>query len=97
MENIKFSSTGKYTFMISFILGNLLFLIFLISRSEFLLLFGFAYVMIAIVVNTIVLLYELARYLGVISEEKASGNSVLLLLANIPIALIYLLILFKFC
>ncbi|MEG0928410.1 MULTISPECIES: hypothetical protein [Chryseobacterium] len=96
MENIKFSLTGKYTFLISFVLGTLLFLTFLIVRNEFLLLLGFAYVMIAIIVNLIILLYELGIYLNDISEKKASGNSALLLLLNIPIASIYLLILFSF-
>ncbi|AZB01375.1 hypothetical protein EG359_17915 [Chryseobacterium joostei] len=96
MENIKFSSAGKYTFLISFVLGTLLFLTFLIVRNEFLLLIGFAYVGIAIMVNTIILLYELGIYLNDVSGEKSAGNSALLLLLNIPIASIYLLILFNF-
>ncbi|SDJ89054.1 hypothetical protein [Chryseobacterium jejuense] len=96
MENIEFSATGKYTFLISFGLGTFLFILFIITQNEFLLLSGFIYVIIAILVNVIVLLYELLAFLLDVSEEKSSGNSVLLLLSNIPIAAIYLLIIINF-
>lgn len=97
MENIKFSSTGKYTFAISLGLGTFLFLLFFITRSEYLLVCGLMYVILAVLVNVTVLLCELIVFLLDISERKDSGNSVLLLLANIPIAVIYLLTIFNFC
>lgn len=96
MENIKFSPAGKYTFLISFGLGTFLFLLFFITKNEDLLVCGLIYVIFAIPVNMTVFLYELLHFLMDISERKGSGNSVLLLLANIPIAAIYLLIIFNF-
>ncbi|MGE8554364.1 MAG: hypothetical protein ACN6OB_10595 [Chryseobacterium jejuense] len=96
MENIEFSTTGKYTFLISFSLGTFLFILFIITQNEFLLLSGFIYVIFAILVNVIVLLHEMLVFLSDISGKKNSGYSLLLLLVNIPIAAIYLLVIFNF-
>lgn len=96
MENIKFSTAGKYTFLISLGLGTFLFLLFLITGNDLLLVYGFMYVIFAILVNVTVLVCELLVFLMDISERKDSGNSVLLLLANIPIAILYLLVIFNF-
>ncbi|OCA79723.1 hypothetical protein BBH99_05620 [Chryseobacterium contaminans] len=96
MENIKFSTAGKYTFLISLGVGTFLFLLFLITGNDLLLIYGFMYVIFAILVNVTVLVCELLVFLTDISERKDSGNSVLLLLANIPIAILYLLVIFNF-
>ncbi|WP_336964405.1 hypothetical protein [Chryseobacterium contaminans] len=96
MENIKFSTAGKYTFVISLGVGTFLFLLFLITGNDLLLVYGFMYVIFAILVNVTVLVCELLVFLMDISERKDSGNSVLLLLANIPIAILYLLVIFNF-
>lgn len=96
MENIKFSAAGKYTFLISFGLGTFLFLLFLMTGNDYLLILGGTYIIFAILVNVTVLLCELLVFLMDVSERKDSGNSVLLLLANIPIAGIYLMIIFNF-
>lgn len=93
MNKIKFSLLGKRTFLISFLAGTLLWVLFLITHSDFLVMIGFYYVLTAVVANVIILLHELIVFITNVSEEKASGNSILLLLANIPIALIYLFIL----
>ncbi|WP_160139189.1 hypothetical protein [Chryseobacterium sp. c4a] len=94
MENIKFNAAGKYTFLISSGLGTFLFLLFFITQNEFLLLLGFICVVFAVLVNTLIFLHLLIVFLSDISEEKAAGNSILLLLLNIPIALLYFYILF---
>jgi len=96
MRKIKFSPLGEKTFLISFLLGTSLLLLFWITRAEFLVIFGFYYVVIAAVINLLITLYELMEYLSDISEKKSNGNSVLLLLLNIPIALIYLTLYFEF-
>ncbi|MCD9619305.1 hypothetical protein [Chryseobacterium gleum] len=96
MGKIKFSPLGEKTFLISFLLGTSLLLLFWITRAEFLMIFGFYYVMIAAVVNLIITLYELMEFLSDISGKKKNGNSVLLLLLNIPIALIYFIVYFEF-
>lgn len=92
MDKIKFSPLGKRTFFISFLAGTFLWILFLITQSDFLVMIGFYYVLTAIIVNVIILLQELIIFITNVSEEKASGNSVVLLLANIPIALVYLFI-----
>ncbi|AZB08831.1 hypothetical protein EG344_08350 [Chryseobacterium sp. G0162] len=97
MENIKFSYTGKYTFIISFLLGTFLLILLLITRWDFLLMLGFIYVIAAIIVNVIIFLLELIEYLTEISAKITSRNSMFLLIANIPIAFIYFLIVINFC
>ncbi|SIR16242.1 MULTISPECIES: hypothetical protein [Chryseobacterium] len=96
MRKIKFSPLGAKTFLISFLLGTLLLLLFWITKAEFLVIFGFYYVVIAAVVNLLIILYELMEYLSDISGKKRNGNSVLLLLLNVPVALIYLVLYFEF-
>ena len=97
MEKIKFSPLGEKTFLISFLLGTSLLLLFWITKAEFLVILGFYYVVIATVVNLLIILYELMEFLSDISEKKRNGNSVLLLLLNIPITFLYLTLFFNFC
>lgn len=97
MGKIKFSLLGKKTFLISFLIGTSLLLLFWITEADFLIVWGFYYVVIAAVANLLITLYELMEYLSDISEKKCNGNSVLLLLLNIPIALLYLTLFFNFC
>ncbi|MFP8896185.1 MULTISPECIES: hypothetical protein [Chryseobacterium] len=97
MEKIKFSPLGEKTFLISFLLGTSLLLLFWITRAEFLIIFGFYYVVIAAVTNLLITLYELMEFLSDISEKKRNGNSVLLLLLNIPVTFLYLTLFFNFC
>lgn len=97
MEKIKFSPLGEKTFLISFLLGTSLLLLFWITKAEFLVILGFYYVVIATVVNLLIILYELMEFLSDISEKKRNGNSVLLLLLNIPVTFLYLTLFFNFC
>ncbi|WP_431612547.1 hypothetical protein [Chryseobacterium sp. 'Rf worker isolate 10'] len=97
MGKIKFSPLGEKTFLISFLLGTSLLLLFWITRAGFLIIFGFYYVVIAAVVNLLITLYELMEYLSDVSEKKRNGNSVLLLLLNIPVTFLYLTLFFNFC
>jgi len=97
MGKIKFSPLGEKTFLISFLLGTSLLLLFWITRAGFLIIFGFYYVVIAAVVNLLITLYELMEYMTDVSEKKRNGNSVLLLLLNIPVTFLYLTLFFNFC
>ncbi|MDR4952933.1 hypothetical protein REB14_12185 [Chryseobacterium sp. ES2] len=96
MGKIKFSPLGKRSFIVSFLLGALLLFAFWLIRAEFLLELGFYYVLVTAVINMFILLHELIIYLTDVSEQKASGNSVLLLLVNIPITTLYLYIMTLF-
>ncbi|KMQ63447.1 hypothetical protein ACM40_01170 [Chryseobacterium sp. BLS98] len=92
MKKINFSKTGRNTFWISFLSGTFLLVSYLVTRADFLLITGFYFVMVAAVINILVLLYELLEFLNHISKKKSSGNSVLLLLINIPITVLYIYI-----
>ncbi|MDR6461186.1 hypothetical protein J2786_004339 [Chryseobacterium vietnamense] len=96
MRKIKFSPLGEKTFLISFLLGTFLLILFWITEAEFLIIFGFYYVVIAAVTNLLITLYELMEYLSDVSGKKSNGNSVLLLLLNIPVTLLYLTMFFNF-
>ncbi|HAO28387.1 MAG TPA: hypothetical protein DCQ68_13475 [Chryseobacterium indologenes] len=89
MGTIKFSLLGKRTFLISFWLGTLLLVAFWMTNAEWLAIVGFYYLIIVAIANFMILLHELLEYLNDVSEKKSSGNSVLLLLVNIPIAFGY--------
>ncbi|MCT2408146.1 hypothetical protein NZD88_11395 [Chryseobacterium antibioticum] len=92
MKEIKYSTLGRNTFLTSFLSGTLLLILYLITKADFLLILGFYFVIITAVVNMLVLLYELLEFLTDISDKKSSGNSVLLLLVNIPITMLYMFI-----
>ncbi|KXH82731.1 hypothetical protein [Chryseobacterium kwangjuense] len=94
MKKVKYTSLGRNTFLISFLSGTLLLITYLITKADVLLLIGFYFVIIAAVVNMLILLYELIEFLNGLPDKKASGNSVLLLLVNIPVTMLYLYIVF---
>ncbi|WP_165851807.1 hypothetical protein [Chryseobacterium pennipullorum] len=89
MRTIQFSPLGRRTFLTSFLLGTFLLITFWMTKEDWLLISGFYYVMITAVVNMLILLYELIEYLNDVSGKKQSGNSVLLLLVNIPVSIGY--------
>jgi len=91
MENIKFSTEGKTVFYLSFVLGTLILISFLLTKNEFLLTLGFYYVLAAAVINVIVFFYEFICFVSNIADNKPHGNSAVLMLQNIPISIIYFL------
>lgn len=91
MGNITFSTEGKTAFYLSFSLGTLILISFLLTKSEFLLTIGFYYVLAAAVINAIVFFYELVCFFSNITDNKSHGNSAALMLLNIPISIIYFL------
>lgn len=91
MENIKFSPEGKTAFYLSFAMGTLILIIFLLTKSEVLLTIGFYYVLAAAVINVIVFFYEFVAFISNSKHNKPHGNSAVLVLLNIPISIIYFL------
>ena len=89
MGKIKFSRLGKITFLTSFLAGTLLLILFLLTKEGILITAGLYYIMMAFVINLLIALYELVEYITDTSGKKSSGNSVLLMLANIPVAIGY--------
>lgn len=96
MKNIKFSAIGKNVFLLSFLCGTAILLGFCITKSWFFAWLGFYYVVATIIINVIVFLHELLAFIMDITNKKSHGNSALLLLLNIPVAILYFFILCKF-
>jgi len=86
-------STGKfstYLAITSFGIGTLLLILFLLFPMPLLIIIGYFYILLAILINGITLLYLF--YLFIIHRLKREIIAIrmLILLANIPIALLYL-------
>lgn len=80
---------------VSFLIGTFLFLCGLVTENEGVFLLGFWYTVLAFLVNSVILLHLI--YLLVISPSirKSILVRILLLLSNIPIAILYIYILFN--
>jgi fatty acid desaturase len=79
--------------IVSFILGTILFIGYFITDDKLLLLvLGFMFVIIALISNLLMLLILLFDWIEHPSEKKEISRKILLLIANIPITLIYLAI-----
>ena len=83
---------GNLTSVISFVLGTSIFLAYVITESDRLFLIGYYFIVIAGIVNLIVLLWLLLQTSSNKSIKRGLVRSRLLILANIPIATIYIFI-----
>lgn len=92
MKKKLYSTLGWNTFLISFVSGTFLLATYLITKADFLIISGFYFVLIAAVVNLLILFYELLEFLTNFPDKKSSGRSVLLLLINIPVTMLYIYI-----
>ena len=80
---------------ISFLLGTMILLLYLISGSEAFLIGGLFYVLIAVVLNTITLISISINAIINYHHYKENLITILLFLLNIPIALGYMTIVIK--
>jgi len=83
---------GKKTTLVSFIGGTALFLGFCFSRASFLIDFGFTYLVTAILINLFVMLALIVSCFTYKSNRASSVSTIFLQLINIPIAIMYFLI-----
>ena|GEM_PF-2452639 len=83
---------GKKTTLVSFIGGTALFISFCIFRTQFLISFGMIYISIAILINLFVMLALIISCFLYTSNRTSSISTILLQLINIPIAIMYFLI-----
>lgn len=92
-------TTGKfstYLAIASFGIGTLLLVIHLCFADTIeIMVFGFFYVLLAILVNSITLFHLLYHFIINRFERETIAIRILILLANIPITLIYLNIVFN--
>lgn len=87
------SATGQRSTQIaiaSFLLGTFLLCAFLTTKHEYVLLAGFYYVLLAIAINLVVLGNLLYQCVRLHNHRDYYGIKILLVLANIPIAFVYL-------
>ena len=76
--------------LISFAIGTLLFIgFFSIKNNETLIFIGFYYIIIASIINILMLLKLFYDWLENPSEKYSISKQILILLANIPIAILY--------
>jgi hypothetical protein len=96
MEKLKFSPLGKFAFFISWLCGTVILLGFLLTKSWFFVWVGFYYVLIATIINVIIFFYEFLAFVTNTADKRPYGNSALLVLLNIPIAILYFSVFFTF-
>lgn len=82
--------------VISFLIGTILFLSFLLFKWDPLLGFGLMYVYISVFVNSIMLLVILVNALTHLKNYKENILTILLFILNIPIAIGYFLIIINY-
>jgi len=93
MEISQYLSTARIMAFISFIIGTLIFALHCVAPQENgIMIFGFYYVIIAIIANFIMFLILLGIACIRMDSIDEIAKSLLLLMANIPIAIIYFLI-----
>ncbi len=83
---------GKKTTLISFTGGTVLFLSFCLFRNSFLVAFGMFYLSITVLINLFVMLALIVSCFIYSTNRTASISTLLLQLVNIPIAILYFLI-----
>ncbi len=92
MNMIKLSTLGKNTFLISWLTGTLILLMFEVTGSWLFVFVGLYYIIIACITNMIVFLAELFAFVTCADNRKSHGNAAFLMLLNIPVALLYFFI-----
>ncbi|MGH2664330.1 hypothetical protein [Flavobacterium sp.] len=93
MRNFNWINTFSFSTLIaifSFLIGTVLFLLFIIIPSQNLLIIGFLYVATAVFINLIILISLIGQLLFIPLERTENTIRILILLSNIPIAILYL-------
>ncbi|WNM18547.1 hypothetical protein [Flavobacterium capsici] len=89
-------SFSTYLAIGSFIIGTILFILHQIFPNEdYIFIIGFFYVLFAILLNSLVLLNLLYQFIINEAERETIAIRMLILLANIPITLLYFFIVIK--
>jgi hypothetical protein len=76
----------------SFIIGTLFFLLYIYFHHGMILFFGFFYVLAAVFFNLIILVNLVNQLLTIQEEPVNTLMNIVIVLSNIPIAIIYLII-----
>jgi len=94
MQSLKNPSFSTWIAYGSFCIGTLFFgSHYLFPTSFDLFLYGFYYVIFALIVNLLLLFYLFSRWFEFPEQQKETKNEILILISNIPIAFTYFFIL----
>lgn len=95
-ENLSLVKLSMYLFKYSLIIGTIFFLLYLFSQNTEIIIFGFVYLCIATALNLMLFLSLLIIVLTDARSRIETLKSMGLLLINIPIAILYFLILTEY-
>mgnify|MGYP001500617163 CR=1 FL=1 len=90
------SKFTTYLALGSFSLGTLLFLAYMLHPNPSLIKIGFCYVMFALLVNTVAFISLIIELLLHWNKREQIAIKMLIMLANLPIAFLYLNIIFNY-
>jgi hypothetical protein len=77
-----------------FTIGSLFFILLLtLTDNSYILLISFIFIVMAVPLNIIMLIYLLQNFLNLLQQRKYIGLKIAILLSNIPVAFIYYTIL----
>lgn len=88
-------TTSKSIAFLSFIIGTILFVLQLYNEALGLIYFGFIFIIIAVIINTISLLILIFSILGYTEQKLELLKTIGIVLLNIPIAFLYFYILIE--
>ncbi len=95
LQRLKSASTPVKIAFISFFIGTILFMMYVFRVNHFYLVFcSFFFILIAILVNFISLIYLLRKWINVPKTKVKTKEEIAIVIANIPIALLYFYIIF---
>lgn len=81
----------------TFIISTILFMLYILSNaSSMVLVIAWPFALAAIVVNTIMFIHLMEKFIHLPHQRKDIGIKILILLSNIPILFFYYLIVMKF-
>lgn len=75
--------------LLSFVMGTLLLISYLLFKTSFLINLGFWYVIIAIIINSIMFMYLIFKLLFSKNNKEDIVIEMFLLLSNIPVTVLY--------
>jgi len=91
----KFNLTGYYITIYSFLIGTVLLLSYYIFHIEYIAFVGYIYLIIAVIINIIIAFILFVKALTIRSDTSKNLGTIGLMLCNIPIAYLYVLIVFN--
>ena len=91
----KFNLLGFYTAQYSLIIGTVLLLSYYIFHIEYIAFVGYIYLIIAVIINIIIAFILFVKALTIRKDTSKNLGTIGLMLCNIPIAYLYVLIVFN--